>query len=402
MESWNEDPETYFIDLDTGGESWQTNKSAAVGSFFVTLIKQKTELTNQVVLDVYSSVIGSNSGNMPQDLKTLLAYDAVLYAFGLALYDVSSQVTLGEDVFMVLERLIYAETEIDEMKIVRRRVCYFLYQWIDVGFPATLLDRLSKLLIYEFNNEKDAVVLLTATKTLHTLVDFIDMLPESITTHTPFFISTLHSLIDKLEQCDSKGKVLATLTLVIDRTRFDIAPFANDIIALLQNLWNTSAAASFQFLRSAVLDCLGFIVSGMKQNCDMLFSFVKYVEGVCLDQENEQSINLMQDGLNLLLCFVQNTQNELNEELLTMLPAVLPSLELGSEYVQLALPIVSSYAVLFKTKLYPFCGDQVNASLLSLYRDTSRDLMILLVQTIKVRNALKIIQDDLYTNLKRI
>ena len=384
LESWNEDPESFFIESETGGDSWQTSSTASIASFFVTLIKQNTELTSRVVLEIYTNVIGTNSSVVPADLKAILVYDAVLNAFSLALYDISAKITLNEEFFAVIEQLIYAQNVLEEMKIVRKRVCSFLCQWIDAGFPDYLMERLVKLMLHEFNSEKDPVVLLSVTKTLHVLVDTIDALQESITNHTAFFVSALNSLIVSLEQSDSKAKVLATLTLVIDRTRFDIAPFGGDVALLLENLWNNSNDSTMQFLRASITECLSYIVSGLKEKCDVMFSLVKYIENVCLDDQNEQSINLMLDGLNLLLVFVQNTQNENNDELLGIVPAVLPCLELGSEYVQLALPIISAYALLFKTKLFHCYGERINGSLLSLYRDTSRDLMVALIQTLKV------------------
>ena len=383
LEEWSEDPENFYNQTTTGGESWQANIMAAIQSLFVTLIKQNTDVSTEAVSEIYLSVIGQNQG-IPQDTRAIIAFDAVLHAMGLALYDLNVKANLDSGLLEVLEKFIYANNSNEDMKILRRRVFWFLAYWVDIGLPEEMLGRLLKMIVFAFNSEKDAVVFLTLVRTIHVLVDNLDIPQELIVQHTPVIVSCLHSMIQSLEQDDSKSRVLSTFSLVIDKTRFDLLPFLDRILSLLENLWTESNQDSQQFLRSAVVECLGFVVVGLKEKCDACYILVKPLLCHCLDHDNEQSLNLMTDGLDLLLNFVQNTITEDNTDLLTFVSNVLPCLELGAEYVHVSLHVISSYAVLFRRKLALSYGLQINAAFLSLFKDTSRDIMTLLVQTIKV------------------
>ena len=392
MEEWNEDPENFFNQTTTGGESWQTNILASIESLFVTLIKQNIDITANAIFEIYSSVIGGqNQDVVPQDTRTILAFDAVLHAMGLALYDLNAKTNLDNGLFEVLEKFVYANSSNEDMKILRRRVFWFFTYWIDVGLPEEMLERLLKMIVFAFNSEKDPVVSLTVVKTIHVLVDNLDIPQELIVQHTAVIVGCLHSMIQSLEQDDSKSKVLSTFSLVIDKTRFDLLPFLDRILSLLENLWTDSSDDSQQFLRSAVVECLSFVVIGLKEKCDACYVLVKPILCHCLDHENEQSLNLMTDGLDLLLNFIQNTATEENTDLLTFVPNVLPCFELGAEYVQISLHVISSYAVLFRTNLAISFGVQINSAFRSLFKDTSRDLMTLLVQTIRVSFVLPIL-----------
>lgn len=217
--------------------------------------------------------------SLPQDLysTTLLLKEAVYSSVALCSHDLYDYLNFDEWAVNCLfnETLI----KIDEyyivdysFKIVKRRISNIMGRWVSVKCAKESRTILYQSLLQLLNAQEDLVVRMTAVSDLGKVVDDFDF---DITYFTPFlqqFVDLLMELLLKVDEFDSRLKIINSLIIIIERMDGQMLPSVVQLIQIIPDLWNRSADQ--HMFRNSIVTILTKLVQSLRQESHQLHPIV--------------------------------------------------------------------------------------------------------------------------------
>lgn len=353
----------------------------------------------QPLLGFFSSVAGTSQGS-------LVTKDSVYTAMGLSAAVVFHDFDF--DGFLTSTLVNDVQQTGDDYKVLRRRIAILIGQWVTVKIDVTkrpLVYQIFEHLLNDQDPTNDQVVRVTAARQFQNVVNDFSFAAEGFLPFAPTILSRLMALVQEVENTETKMAVLETIRSISVRLEDNISPYADQIVSLLPGLWEASGEE--HLMKQAILTLLSTLVASMKEESQRYHSMILPLIQRAVEPGSEMQVYLLEEALELWQTILTQATVPASTNLLVLIDAAFPLLELGSDNLRTVLTIVESYVLLSPESLL---ADGARLRVLSYMTNllgvTKRDLaglvtsiienLILAAEKLGGENGIKIIVKDLF------
>ncbi len=341
LESWLLDPEEWCNE--EFSSSWEYQIRPCAENFYQDLIKYFPDLLAEFVLNKISTGLMENAS-----VDKILIRDSILCTFQLSGHAISDHVNFDN----LLETVFIPEglkNDLVENKILKRRVCLIISEWVSIQCSRELRVSIYKLLLNFLQPENkinDKIVKISAVQTLCAVVDDWDF---SKTDFQPFlndFVKLIIGLLDEFKFTESKLYILNTLAKVIEKCN-PLVDYQTllDILQIIPPNWETTE--NEQIIKTSLLRLLRSLVVSLNENSMETHQIAIPLIKACCSENLDVYLLVSEDGYDLwlaLLQFCPVTQN-LNSELVELFQLIPVGLRNSTEILPTILSIIRSYAL---------------------------------------------------------
>jgi hypothetical protein len=232
-------------------------------------------------------------------------------------------------------------------KILRRRIAILIGAWVTVNIAKEnrpLVYQIFSHMLDPQNQINDLVVRMTAARQFEIVVEDFGFEVEGFLPFAPTILQHLLTLIEDVEQPDSKLVVLQTIRKICVRLDDSVAPFADHIVSVLPKLWE--ASGDEHLLKQAILALLSSIVVAMKEQSQRYNSLIVPLIQQAVVPDTEMYMFLLEESLELWSAILCQAPVPAPPEVIQLAESIFPLLDLGSENLRMTLLIVESYILL--------------------------------------------------------
>jgi hypothetical protein len=201
-------------------------------------------------------------------------------AIGLAAASLEQHLNFNE----FLQGTMVTEVQIQDQqyRLLRRRIALVLGQWVPVKYSELNTDAIFQIFQHLLNKDdplNDLVVRITAGRQLTQVLDPYEFQAAHFMPFAQSVLGNLMSLVQEVEMPETKMGLLETVRVAVvkmehhvssmhtpsipELTRFQIAPFADQILSLLPPLWEESGDE--HLMKQAILTLLSSLINSLKQ-----------------------------------------------------------------------------------------------------------------------------------------
>ncbi|CCE82967.1 Piso0_002737 [Millerozyma farinosa CBS 7064] len=350
IEGWLLEPEEWCNeDLSS---SWEYQIRPCAEVFFQDLITYFKDILSDFVLNKISEGMTSC-----ETLETVLSKDSLLCAFQLFAISLADRVEF--DRFLV-ENLIpeALNTQLEENKIIRRRICLIISEWVLVKCSRESRVSVFKLL-YTFlqpnQPANDKIVKLTAVQTLRIVLDDWDFNKSDFEPFLKDIVVLLLSAVSEMDLTESKLYVFSTLSVLISRCNPIVDhQTLRGILAIIPDYWKSITNQNETILQNSLLRLLKNVVIALNENSIDTYDIALPLIISSSTERAAQYALLSEDGYELWLAVVQyypNTDSSKNPDILSLFSNLEYGIANSTEILSTLLAILRSYALIMPSLL---------------------------------------------------
>ena len=342
LKQWEEEPDEWEKTQEGAGDDWEFSiRTCSEKLFLDIIINYKDDLVPPLINVILDR--GKYSAN------DVFLKDSIYAAIGLAApvlektFDFSSflESTLAPEVS--IERLDY--------NILRRRTAIVLGQWLPVK------EGLNRLLVYEIFQHlldkrdplNDEVVRVTAGRQLHNVIDPFEFVAEPFLPFAPEILSRLLALIEEVDLPETKLALLQTLRLIVVKMEALISPFGDQILRLLEPLWEQ--AADEYLVKQSILGILTALVISMQAGSQKYHQILIPLVQSSVEPDSENRAYLVEEALDLWGAILEQTAVPASSEIVALVEYLVPMFEVASDTLKKALDITEAYIYLIPSEI---------------------------------------------------
>ncbi|KAL4881269.1 armadillo-type protein [Aspergillus karnatakaensis] len=338
FQEWEEDPEEWERKEEDIAEAWEFSIRSCSEKLFLDLVIHFKDLLVPRLLTVFQSFA------TPEN-RDILLKDSIYSAIGLAAACLEKQ--LDFDNF--LQTTLVPEVQIQEpgYNVLRRRIAILLGQWVPVKSSELNRDSIYQIFQHLLNKQdptNDLVVRITAGRQFKQVLDCFEFSPEGFKPYAPSVFDNLMALVQEVELSETKMGLLNTVRMAVTRMEDNIAPYSDQILALLPPLWESSGEE--HLLKQAILTLLSSLIYSLKQESTRYHPLILPLIQNSITPGSDTIVYLLEEALELWAAILVQTPSPASPEVLSLIPALFPIFESAVDGVSLALQIAESYILL--------------------------------------------------------
>jgi hypothetical protein len=376
LESWKEDPESFFLVQD----SLQPSESLRVSGEHLYLSIMEAQGKSDIVGPMVAKLaVGSPQLQLEvhatcQITSEVLRWDGIYLAAGLANYHVSSflefgswfTTTLGPGLKLSLSKGSTCPP------VLLCRALWLIGCWAD-RVPREMQAELLDIISIVIGNVQDACVRLTALTALSGLLELWDLDSHSIL--PPILgrlVEALYSLLGGVEQFESRQQVLSAVVAVVQRSGPLISPYAAAVVRPLPSVWEASHDQTP--LRANCLSIASRVVRGSASDPAALVSICPIIMpmiALATNVEGESEGFLMGGGLELWYSLLRCCPFY-GPELHALFERIPHLLARDLEHLKVSMLILEAYVLLGSSEFLRGYGLAVGSCLEQLLGQTSQ------------------------------
>lgn len=234
----------------------------------------------------------------------------------------------------------------EQYKVLRRRIAILIGQWVSIKISASKRPIVYQIFSHMLNDQdptNDIVVRITAARQLRDVIDEMLFEAEVFTPFAETILGQLMKLIQEVENSDSKLAVLETIRIISVRLEQNVNPFADQIVALLPDLW--MASGEEHLMKEAILTLLSTLTASMGAQSVRLHPIILPLIGRTM-QDTEMQVYLLEESLDLWSAVLAQATTPASADIIALSELALPLLEIGSNNLSAVLSIIESYIYL--------------------------------------------------------
>lgn len=391
LEGWMLEPEEWSNEEDSS--SWEYQIRPCAENFYQDLITYFPDIMVPFVINKISNGLMQNDS-----INNILTKDAILCTFQLSSVALTKNVNFDQlltDVF-IPEGL---KNDLAENKILKRRICLIINEWVGVQCSASSRISIYRLLLNFLkpeNSFNDVVVKLAAVQSLRFIIEDWDFQKVDFKPFLNEFVKSLINLLSNLRLTESKLYIFKTLSVLIERSNPMIDEESlSDIVCVVRD----SMSIDEPIIKSALLRLLKSLTITLNEESPRIYSLsLPLIESSCTES-SEYFALLSEDGFDLWLSILQyapqSQQN--NPDLLNMFKMIPNGLMNSTEILPTIISIMRSYA-LFSPAIYSSNISLELFQILSGYlpnmRDDSFSIFVAFMDIILLENS----SDEIFVN----
>ncbi|GFF32911.1 hypothetical protein IFM58399_03362 [Aspergillus lentulus] len=338
FQEWEAEPEEWERKEEDIAEAWEFSIRSCSEKLFLDLVIHFKDLLIPRLLNVFFSFASPEK-------RDVLLKDSLYSAIGLASASLEQQLDFNS----FLETTLVQEVQIQEQgyNVLRRRIAIVLGQWVPVK-P----DELNRNAIYQIFQHllgkqdplNDLVVRITAGRQLKNVLDPFEFSAAGFMPYAQSILQDLMSLIQEVELPETKMGLLESVRVLVVKMEHHIAPFSDQILALLPPLWEQSGEE--HLMKQAILTLISSLIHSLNQDSIKYHSLVLPLISSSVEPGSETLVYLLDEALELWSAILTQTPAPASPELLALIPALYPIFEAATDSVPQALQIAESYIYL--------------------------------------------------------
>ncbi|CAD7696858.1 unnamed protein product [Ostreobium quekettii] len=375
LEKWASSPEDFYHGNDGGNTS--ENLRGSMELLFSVLLRTYREQLAPVVAQMLHSAPAVSSA-----LEPVLVREAIYAAVCIGSSDLYDYVDFGSWFRTALMQELGDTTPAHSP--LRRRAALVVSSWVSKLSEG---DRvLAYKLLVELLAEADMCLKLSAVKSLRELIDDWDFKEKAFEPFVSPCLELLCAALRSSEELDTHIQVFSLFNLIIERMLGDIKQLAPSLAQLLPHIWEQ--AQEQNLLRMQVLIAYQHLINALGADSPSTYQWVIPMISHSVNVDHPDSLNLMEDGLELLLVALRNAPMHTGEPLLEVVQQLGKILERSAEMVPLLMRIMSSCILLGGASLLTRYGSALSAMLCSLIGNVRDSAYHLICRVLEI--ALKV------------
>ncbi|EMG47600.1 hypothetical protein SBY92_004719 [Candida maltosa Xu316] len=341
LESWLLEPEEWSNEeLST---SWEYQIRPCAENFFQDLIKYFPDFLAEFVLNKISNGLIEHAS-----VDKILIRDSILCTFQLSGHAISDHVNFDN----LLESVFIPEglkNDQVECKILKRRVCLIITEWVSIQCSRESRISIYKLLLNFLRPENqinDKIVKISAIQALRAVVDDWDF---SKTDFQPFlndFVKLMLALLKEFDLTESKLYILNTLAGILEKCN-PLVDYQTllDILQIIPPNWETSDKE--QIIKASLLRVLKSLIVSLNENSKETHPIAIPLIRACCSESSDIYLLVSEDGYDLWLSLLQFSPvtSEPNPEIVQLFELIPYALKNSTEILPTILSIIRSYAL---------------------------------------------------------
>ncbi|RLV89904.1 Importin beta-like protein [Spathaspora sp. JA1] len=343
LESWLLEPEEWCNEeLST---SWEYQIRPCAENFYQDLLKYFQDILSGFILNKISSGLLENDS-----VDRILIKDSILCTFQLSSGSIANNVNFDN----LLQEIFIPEglkNDLVENKILKRRICYIINDWIGVQCNRDSRISIYKLLLnfLQPNNPiNDRVVKIATIQTLRIVVDDWDFNKHDFQPFLNDFVKLLVDLLNEMTLIESKLYIFNTLAVLIERCNplVDYQTLIN-ILQIIPKYWNFSTSDNQPIIKSSLCRALKSLIISLNENSVETHSISIPLIQTCCGETSEFYILLSEDGYDLWLALLKYCPSSQlnNQDIIKLFEMVPYGLRNSTEILPTILSIIRSYAL---------------------------------------------------------
>ncbi|KAK0731359.1 armadillo-type protein [Lasiosphaeris hirsuta] len=337
LEAWEEDPETWESQERNEGQAFEWAVRPCAERLLVDLLTYYKELGQPLL--TYCEL----ATKVEMDIVTK---EAAYCALGCA----APIVQEAFDFDRFLNATLVKDVQIkDSMaKLLRRRISILLSQWIPIR-----ISQPGRLVVYDIfrhllqanNPHNDEVVRITAARQFKWIADDFEFVGEAFVPYAADFFNLLISLLQEVENDETKLAILETVRVIVNRMDSHIAPFGDAIMTVLPKLWESAAAEEYM-MKQSILTIMTALVASMRADSQRYQGAIIPLLAEAMNPESALHLHLIEESVDLWKTVMMQSASPLIPKLTQLVALALPLLEYDSEVASQCLEIVKNYILL--------------------------------------------------------
>lgn len=333
FEQWKEDPEGFVQEEILSTHEFKLNRSFQL--LFFKLLKTFPSVSDQVLDYVLKATRSEN----------VLELDSALQALEFGSFTFSQKIQIQELLIGTLLPRIEANASNDSYRIIRRRVCLMVAEYVPLQSSDELREliyRMTVEMMFGSNPLNDLPVQLAALQTLKSTVDDLDFEVEGF---LPYADAVFHKIFDLLntgiDSLDIKRYVLEVLCTLVEQLGTQLrVEHIQTILQILPPLWGEHT--DNQLVKTIIIQTLRHLVDSAKEKSPLCHDFAIQVLQVSVDPKSTLFGYLVEDALQLWSSLIVNADQPY-PVLLALFEPLLELLTVSTENLAEELGILASY-----------------------------------------------------------
>ncbi|EGG24351.1 hypothetical protein DFA_06501 [Cavenderia fasciculata] len=350
LQTWQDEPEQYIMQLDSDSHQYELKPCAY--NLFILLMKHFHESCVQIVIEIVKYAMELRA---PLTDQQVLLKESCYMTIGLGYYNLYEVVEFDK----LFQSVFLAELQTPDAryKILTRRVCWLLGYWIP-KIPEQLRAPIVSILL-ELVNHNDLVIALTGADSLKA---YIDDYTFELDTFKPYVNQTILSLLALFKRCEeveSQTKLLEVLGVIFVQLNEQLRPYVASIFHLFGESWSNGDVSSI--LKNSLIRCMTLFLQAWNSSPAEYESFLLAVIDHATTPGSEESVFLLEDGLDLWLtyiCRIGVTQT-ISPRLLQVFRNLVGTLSHTLEFAETCLRILDAYLLIGQQELLQQYGKDV-------------------------------------------
>lgn len=353
LEGWLLEPEEWVNEeLST---SWEYQIRPCAENFYQDLIRYFLDTLTGYVINKISYGLVEN-----ESVDRILMKDAILCTFQLSSSAIANSVNFDN----LLHEVFIPEglkNDLVENKILKRRICLIIGEWVSVQCSRESRIDIYKLLLnflQPTNQINDKVVKIASIQTLRAIVNDWDFNKHDFQPFLNDFVKLLLNLLNEMKLTESKLYIFNTLAVLIERCNplMDYQTLI-DILRIIPRYWESSSVDNEPIIKNSLLRALKSLTISLNENSAETHAIALPLVNSCCSESSELYSLLSEDGYDLWLSLLKYCpQSQLNNNQIMELFELIPSGLLNStEILPTILSILRSYSLyapeLFSNKI---------------------------------------------------
>lgn len=338
LESWDEDPENFFIDLTEADPEFQLRLSAEL--LFSSLIKVYPQQVGPLSMNFVATTIERNADDMQQIIKL----DNALQCLQFGAQNFSKFVQIEPMLLQVFLPMLERTVNPTLFRIIGSRLAFVIIEWLPLQSSEEFRQLVYRVVInmYFSNTEaNDLVIQLVALQALKTAIDDIDFDMEGFLPYTEATLQHIFKLITSAESMEIKKYILEILCTVVEQVgRKMNTDNCNTLLEILSQLWANSKSS--ELLKCVILQSLTNVVYATRDLSPITYSVAIPILRVSVDLNNPLSSVLMDDALGLWKGLLVSAMSS-SEQICSIFPVLLMLLDHSNEHLAEVLDVTLSY-----------------------------------------------------------
>lgn len=341
LESWLLEPEEWCNE--EMASSWEYQIRPCAENFFQDVMKYFSNDLSDYILNKISNGLNGN--------QNILVKDSTLCCFQLSSDSIADKVNFNQLLTEIFIPMALQNAQVED-KIIKRRICLIIGQWVRIDCSDSSKIEIYKLLLTLLSTDDqahDQVVKLSSIQCLRVMTDDWDFNKRSFEPFLSSFIENSIKFLDQLAFTESKLYILQTLAVIIERCN----PLINyqtllSLSSIIPKYWQISESEQENILKNSLIRILKNLVISLNENSTATHEIAfPLVESCCKgDSANYQLLS--EDAFELWLSIVQfYPKNQApNDQLIGLFGMIEFGLMNLTEVLPLILSIIRSYALL--------------------------------------------------------
>ncbi|KAJ2898921.1 hypothetical protein GGI21_001551 [Coemansia aciculifera] len=353
LEMWQDEPDTWIMNEDL--DHWEFDVRRSAEHLFSDLVNQHRDL---IVPELVRALQQTNMDAIS------FRNDGLYAALGLCANELYDHI----DFCHWLRQHPPADWP---MSVARWRIAWLIGKWITVKFATDQRAHAYAALLEYARPGEPLVLRMEAMASLLRCVDDWDFDATQFMPYLQLSIERITGMLGSVSQAELRMRMVNYLCVIVSRMQRDIVPFAESIVRLIPQLWESAAGENLY--QTAVLGLVTKLVAALGAHSASLQSFVAPLIQHSIDIDDPAHVYLIVDGIDLWLALVRNA-TAIDSSLMALLHFIPGLLKNSTETLKSVLKVVEGYALLCGVDMMRSCGPAIIGALHELVADTNMNM----------------------------